>query len=79
VLKDEIWACICDQRPRDVLCEACIRTRLERVYHRQLRIDDLKPCPINLRSGRYQELLGSPPRILADWARAIVEALKLNK
>jgi hypothetical protein len=75
MLKNEIWARICADRPRDILCDLCVRTRVQQVYQRQLRIDDLKPCPINVMSGYYQELLGEPPRVLADWARAITETV----
>jgi hypothetical protein len=74
MLKDEIWTRICEQCPRDVLCEPCIRERFAHAYHRQLRIDDLYPCPINVSCGHYRELLDEPPRLLADWARAVFEA-----
>ena len=77
VLKDEIWARICNRRPRDILCESCIRERFRLAYRRELRIDDLFPCPINLRSGRYFELLGKPIRVLADWARTVAKAEEL--
>jgi len=69
MLKHDIWTRICDQRPRDMLCEPCIRKRFEQVYHRQLRIDDLLPCLLNVRD--YQKL-APPGRLLADWARYIV-------
>jgi hypothetical protein len=71
MLNADVWARICILHPRDVLCEPCIRDRIERVYHRQMRIGDLLPCPINVICGHYQEL--APPRLLADWARYVVE------
>jgi hypothetical protein len=74
MLNHNIWARICIRRPYDVLCEPCIRHRIERVCHRQMRIDDLLPCPINVECGHYQEL--APPRLLADWARYVVEWLE---
>jgi hypothetical protein len=42
-------------------------------YQRVLRIDDLKPCPVNIYNGWYGRLLGYPSRVLADWARAFDE------
>ena len=74
VLTDDVLARICDQRPRDILCDPCIRLRFERIYHRPLRSDDLFPCPLNVISGHYQELV---PARLAEWARHVVKATEL--
>ena len=63
MLKGDVWARICDQRPRDRLCDECVGGRFKQAYGRELRIDDLKPCPINVISGRYFEL--APPRAAA--------------
>ena len=71
MLTHDVWARICDQRPRDILCDPCIRDRFERVYRRPLRIDDLFPCQLNVICGHYQEL--APALLLADWARYVVE------
>ena len=52
--------------------------RLEAVeadLRRELRIDDLKPCPINVIGGAYFAL-APPGRLLADWARYVVEEIE---
>jgi hypothetical protein len=56
-----------------------MRARIELVYHRQMRIDDPKPCGINVFCGHYYELAPPPPRLLADWTRYVVEDLRLRK
>ena len=75
MLTDDVWARICDQRRRDILCDPCIRERIERVYRRSLRIDDLWPCPLNVIRGYYQEL--APAGLLADWADHVRKATEL--
>jgi hypothetical protein len=68
MLNDDVWARICGVYPLDMLCDPCIRARIELVYQRQLRIDDLLPCRLNVFAGYYRELAPPPPRLLADWA-----------
>jgi hypothetical protein len=75
MLRNDIWARICGKRPRDILCRACVCERFTLTYRRELRIDDLKPCPINVICGAYFAL-APPGRILADWARYVVEEMQ---
>ena len=75
MLKADIWARICGSRPDDVLRELCVRDRFAQIRHRELRVDDLLPCPINVMCGHYFEM-APPGRLLADWARYVVEELR---
>jgi hypothetical protein len=66
MLPDEMWQSL-GCKPRDILCDACVRRRIEQVYGRPLRFEDLTLCPFNVFSGYLDEL--APPELKAKMAK----------
>jgi len=63
VLEDRVWLLICD-RFQDVLCDGCVRKRVEQAIGRPLSFADLKVCPINAGMGYLEEF--APPGLFSD-------------
>lgn len=64
VLHDDVWLSIADER--DILCDDCVRSRIEQVHGRPLRFEDLRCCEFNLYGETsYFEELVSPEMLKA--------------
>src|SRR5215813_3244414 len=70
MLRDEVWSRLADAR--ELLCDRCMWRR-QRERHVSITIDSLKPCPVNVARGWFNEfarLVNAPPQNIAEW-RAI--------
>ena len=68
--RDEVWSKLADKR--ELLCDKCMWRR-QRERHVSITIDSLKPCPMNLARGWFNEfarLASAAPANIAEW-RAI--------
>lgn len=63
VLEDRIWLRIVD-RPQDIMCDRCVRSRIEQALGRPLSFGDLKVCPFNAGAGYLEEF--APPGLFSD-------------
>jgi hypothetical protein len=60
MLKDEVWCSIAGQQ--DILCNCCVRARIEQVLGRSMTFSDLLICPFNAFTGYLDEL--APPDLI---------------
>ena len=61
MLEDEVWHRIAEL-PQDILCNGCVRARINQTLGRPLQFSDLLVCPFNAFTGYLDELV--PPGLL---------------
>jgi hypothetical protein len=78
VLYDHLWKRIAERNER-ILCGFCMSDRMAQRFNRNIKIDDLKPCPFNLFHHPHSWFAmlmrdkREPPANLAEWQSAAAE------
>jgi hypothetical protein len=60
MLDDSVWHRIA--RQQDILCDSCVRTRIERVLGRPMEFPDMSVCMFNVFTGYFDEM--APPGLI---------------
>ena len=69
MVHSHVWRAVaCD--PGRVLCDACLRQRMQRMLGRGLRFEDLTVCPFNMWDGHHKELT-APGKQRIDYEDAV--------